>query len=63
MATKNPPAAGSGEQAKVGTIVIKAKDPIRHDGKTFQPGDQLPDMSDEAAQALIDGGAAEQVIV
>ena len=60
MSKTNPtPPAGK----TTSSVVLKAKDPVRHDGQTFEPGDTLPDMSEEAAKSLVDSGAAELVIV
>ena len=55
MATKNSPAKGASAP-----VALTAIDPINHDGVSYAPGDDLPEMPADQAQALLDSGAAKK---
>lgn len=50
MATKKSTAAA---------VALMAIEPISHDGVLYAPGDDLPEMPADQAQALLDMGAAK----
>ena len=62
MATaNNKPAAKQDAKAEAKAVTLKALTRIEHDGQVYEPGEEIADVADKAARALIDCGAAEDV--
>lgn len=60
MATaNNKPAAKQDVKAEAKAVTLKALTRIEHDGQVYEPGEEIADVADKAARALIDCGAAE----